>query len=89
MRVRTGVLAVAAACVACCAPLLLPLLAGAGIVTGTAAGGGLLLGLSLKEIVCVGAPNAALTAVVIIDWRERVRAKRAECACPTACSVPQ
>ena len=65
MKKSVATLGVVAACAVCCAPLLLPLLAGAGLVGAGAAGGGLLLGLPPDLVICGGIALAAGLQVAI------------------------
>jgi hypothetical protein len=86
MKKRWIVGVIAAACLGCCAPLLVPLLA-----AGAAAGGaGLLFRPSLDPLVCIGGPLilvvGAAAWIAIRAWRRR--ASRA-CACEGACDVPR
>ena len=85
MKLRWGILGLGAACLACCAPLILPLLASAGLIGATAGGAGLILGLTLDQIVCVVLPAAALGGLAFLWLRRRARAK-ASCACETTCT---
>lgn len=73
------------ACAACCATLLLPMLAGAGFVGLGALGGGLLAGLSLEAMLCVALPLAALAGFAVWSFRRR-RAARTACGCESSCS---
>ena len=73
---------VGVACAACCAPLLAPLLlgaGGAGLAGGAASG---FLGASWGEIACVAifVALAASAAVLLVQARARMR-KPAACAC--------
>lgn len=63
------------ACLACCIPLLLPLV-GAG---GIAGGGGWLAGLGWSEIVCVGLIAAAVVAGLVLVIRRRRKAQAPYC----------
>lgn len=83
MKLRWGFLGLGAACAACCAPLLLPLLAGAGVVSAGALSGAVLFDLTLDQILCYGLPLAGLLALVIVWARHRARARPASCACGT------
>lgn len=87
MRMRTGLLAVGAACAACCAPLLVPVFAGVGLTGAGVAGGALLLGLTLDQVLCFGLPVAALIAGGGLWWFRRVRARRNACRCKARCGV--
>lgn len=86
MKMRTGLLAIGAACAACCVPLLLPLLAGAGLGTA-AAGGALLFGLTLDQLLCFGLPAAILAALVAAWGLKRLRAGPADCGCQDQCAA--
>lgn len=87
MKLRWGVLGIGAACAACCAPLVLPLLAGAGIASAGAVGGSLLFGLTLDQILCVGLPLAGL-GVILLAWSRRLfRPKARQCDCEASCEV--
>ncbi len=83
-----AVLGVGTACTVCCAPLLAPLLFGAGAVgLGTSFGLGQ-LGLSLDQIICAGVAAAAFAGVGFWLWRNQQNAKRAKsCECETACET--
>jgi hypothetical protein len=87
MKKRWIIGAIGAACLACCAPLLVPLLA-VGAAASAAGGAGLLFGLSLDQLVCIGGPlmlvAGAAAWVAIRAWRRR--ASRT-CACDGACDV--
>ena len=87
MKMRTGVLAIGAACAACCVPLLIPMLAGAGLGAATATGGALLFGLTLDQLLCFGLPAGILVALVAVWWLKRPRAERADCGCQGQCAV--
>lgn len=73
------------ACAACCAPLLLPLIAGAGgagLAGATASG---FLGASWGEIACIAIFTALGVGTVVLALRAGARRKRAaECACSAA-----
>jgi len=80
-------LGLGAACAACCAPLLLPLFAGAGAAGARLFAGGRLLGLPLDVLVC-GAILVAIAVGIGLWWMQRRRAaKAAACACETSCVV--
>lgn len=66
-----------AACAACCAPLLLPILGGAGLAGGAAAAGGWLARLKLSDIVCLGVIVALAVALMIWGVRKQQNARRA------------
>lgn len=72
-----------AACAACCAPLLLPLIgvtAGAG-VAGAAASG--MFGRSWAQLACDAVLVALVASAVFLMLRARAQRKRAAvCACP-------
>ena len=85
-------LGLGAACAVCCAPLIAPLLAGAGIAGfGAADVGFSLFGLSWTETACVAAIAAALAALgVFVLVRRRVAGKAVEaCACARAGDAAQ
>lgn len=88
MKLRWGLLGIGAACAACCIPLVLPLLAGVGVLTA-GAGGARLLGLSLEQILCYGVPVAGLAAVGLVWWLRRAKARREACDCQDICAVDQ
>lgn len=73
------------ACAACCAPLLLPLIAGAGgagLAGATASG---FLGASWGEVACIAILAALAFGTVVLALRAGARQKRAaECACSSA-----
>lgn len=76
-------LGVGAACVACCAPLIAPLLFGAGTI-----GVGTSVGLSLDQAICGGIAAAALGGFSYWLWRNQQKAKAARsCGCDTACDA--
>ena len=86
MKKRLAVLGVVGACAVCCAPLLLPVLAGAGLAGAGAAGAGLLAGLPVDAIVCGVLPVMALGGYAV--WaRRRRKAAQAACTCEAACST--
>lgn len=72
-----------AACAACCAPLLLPLLAGAGGagVAGATASG--IFGASWGEIACAAIMAALVGSVIVLALRNNTQRKRegAQCGC--------
>lgn len=75
MKLKT-ILLLGAACAACCAPLLLPLLAGSTVLgLGTATG---LTFASLE----LGLLAAGLAAVAWVVYRYRARKRQKSCACP-------
>jgi hypothetical protein len=63
------------ACLACCVPLLLPML-GAG---GIAGAGGWLVRLGWSEVVCVGLIAAVTAAVLVLVTRRRRKAEAPYC----------
>ena len=69
------------ACLGCCAPLILPLLAGGTL----AAGAGVGLGVSLDQLICIGLP--ALGVLGLGAWWILKRRPKPSCACETACQV--
>jgi hypothetical protein len=70
------------ACAACCAPLLLLMIAGAGLAGATASG---FLGASWGEIACIAIFTALGVGTVVLALRAGARRKRAaECACSAA-----
>ncbi len=86
MKKSVAALGVVAACAACCAPLLLPLLSGAGLVGAGAVGGGVLLGLPADLVICGGIAVAAVAGIFLWARQRRLKAEAA-CACETACST--
>lgn len=84
MKRRLAALGLVGACAVCCAPLLLPLLAGAGLAGAGAAGGGLLAELPVDVIVC-GAVALMVPAALAVWAYQRRRAARAACDCEAAC----
>lgn len=71
-----------AACAACCAPLLLPLLVGAGgaSLAGATASG--FLGASWGEVACIAILAALVVGTAVLALRAGTPRKRAaECAC--------
>jgi hypothetical protein len=87
MNKRLATVGVVAACAACCAPLILPLLSGAGLVGAGLIGGGVLLGVPLDAWICGGIALAVVAGIFL--WaRHRRRAQAAPaCGCQTACST--
>ncbi len=69
------------ACMGCCAPLFLPLVAGGTLFAGTSVG----LGVSLERIICIGLPLLAITGLG--TWWAFKRRPKPPCACETACDV--
>jgi hypothetical protein len=86
MKKRLAALGLVGACAVCCAPLLLPMLAGAGLVGAGAAGGGLLAGIPVDAIVCGALPLMALGGFAVWAYRRR-KAAQAACDCEAACST--
>jgi hypothetical protein len=83
-----GVLGFGAACAVCCAPLLVPLLFGAGTVALGTSFGLNQTGLSLDQIICGGVAAAAIVGGGYWLWRTQQKAKRAQtCACETTCDT--
>jgi hypothetical protein len=81
MKLRWSIFGIGAACAACCAPLVLPLIAGAGITGAGALGGSLLFGFTLDQILCVGLPLAAVGVILAVwSWR-LLRPKAKPCGC--------
>ncbi|MBI5258800.1 MAG: hypothetical protein HY855_20005 [Burkholderiales bacterium] len=74
------------ACAVCCAPLLVPALAGTGLIGAGALGAGLLAGVPLEAIACAALPVLAVAAYAAWVYR-RQKATPAPCACDTACSA--
>lgn len=77
--------ALGVACAACCAPLLLPLLAGAGsaVLVGATASG--VLGASWGEIACTAILAALAVGIAVLAIRAVARRKHVtECACSSA-----
>ncbi len=73
------------ACAACCAPLLLPLFAGAGLAGLAGAGVSGLSGASWGEIACVAVLAALSATAVLLLLRARARRQRvARCDCRPA-----
>ena len=87
MKLRWGFWGRGAACVACCAPLVLPWLAGAGLLGLSAGGAGaVFFRLGLEQILCYGVPVLGLAALLVM-WLRRTIVKRRVCACQTSCDV--
>ncbi|MEQ1617237.1 MAG: hypothetical protein ABL883_02700 [Terricaulis sp.] len=75
------------ACATCCAPLLLPLLVGAGAAGAGVFAGGRLLGLPIDAVAC-GAIFVAIAAGIGLWWARRRRVVSAKtCGCATACDA--
>jgi hypothetical protein len=78
---------VGAACAACCASFIAPLLFGSGSLGLGSAFGLSQLGLSREEALCAGVIVAALGGVGFWAWRNQQEAKRAKaCECETVCT---
>lgn len=86
MKRTLTVAGLVAACAVCCAPLIVPILASAGLVGAGAAGAGFLAGVSLDTIVCGGIAAALATGGLVWAWRKK-RAAPASCDCKTACNT--
>ena len=78
-------LGLGAACAVCCAPLVLPLFAGAGLLGVGASAGGFAFGLTADQAICGGVAVAALAGLVFYVMRERRKMKAASCGCETTC----
>ena len=85
MKKKLAALGLVGACAVCCAPLLLPALAGAGLVGAGTAGGGLLAGIPVDAIACVALPVMAAAGLAVWSYRRRASAA-ASCDCETRCS---
>lgn len=79
MKTRSALLGIGAACAACCAPLLLPLIGGTGVLAAWAS-------VSADTLVC-GAVIAGLGAFGA--WRHFARRKQpaTTCDCADTCSA--
>jgi hypothetical protein len=78
MKSKLPIAGLAIACAACCAPLLIPLLAGTGLMAGIAA-------VSLDALVCGAIAVGALgMAAYWLMVRNRMKAQ-SECGCETSC----
>jgi hypothetical protein len=76
-----------AACAVCCAPLLAPILAGAGVAGIGAAGASFsLFGLGLEETICVAVIAAAITSIGAFLLLRHNAPRRAAETC--GCAVP-
>jgi hypothetical protein len=75
-----------AACAVCCAPLILPVLASAGLVGAGATGAGWMAGVSLDTPLCGGIAAVLATGVLVWMWR-RKKAASARGECPPACNT--
>ena len=76
MKLKLGLAGQALACAACCAPLLVPLLAGTGAVLGIEA-------VSLDAAMCIGIPAIALVGGGV--WLALHKRQRASCECRHSC----
>lgn len=86
MKKRLVALGLVGACAVCCAPLLLPVLAGAGLAGAGAAGGVLLAGIPVDAILCGVLPVLALGGFAVWSYRRR-KAAQAACDCEASCST--
>ena len=86
MKKRWAALGLVGACAVCCASLLLPVLAGAGLAGVGAAGGGLLAGLPVDAIVCGVLPLLGLGGYAVWAYRRR-QAAQASCGCEAVCGT--
>lgn len=87
MKLRWTFLGLGAACAACCAPLILPLLGGAGLL---GVGGAWLAWapkLTIDQLLCVGLPLLALAVAAGVGIRQLARRRKAACGCATQCDV--
>ncbi|WP_340645169.1 hypothetical protein [Phenylobacterium sp.] len=90
MKLRWGFLGIGVACLACCAPLILPVLAGAGLVSlGVGGAGMMLFGLTLDQVLCFGVPALGILALAFLWWRDHSRAKAAQCGCEEVCDAQE
>lgn len=79
-------LGLGAACAACCAPLLAPLLFGAGTAGLGVSFSLSQMGLGVDEIVCGGLAAAFIAGGAYWFWRTQRKAKAAkQCECIAAC----
>jgi len=87
MKLRWTFLGLGAACAACCAPLILPLLGGIGVLGVTGAMAAWASKVTLDQVLCLGAPLAAFA--VAGGWMIiKSRRKNAQtCDCPQACDA--
>ena len=90
MEMKKGLAAagIVAACAACCAPLLLPVLTGVGVAAFGTAGAGALFGLPADVVICGGIAAAALAGIAA--WALQQRRKRVTekaCACESSCKT--
>lgn len=76
MKSKLGFAGLALVCAACCAPLLVPLLAGTGATLGFAA-------VSLDAVLCIGIPALALMGGGV--WLALRKRQRASCECRDSC----
>jgi hypothetical protein len=84
MKLRWTILGLGAACVACCVPLILPLLGGFGL--GGAALSAFAGKVSLDQLICLGLPMAIILVAGLI-WMRRRQHLKSSCACPDRCDV--
>ncbi|MCW7539385.1 hypothetical protein OOT46_16190 [Aquabacterium sp. A7-Y] len=71
MKKPFAVLGVAAACAACCAPLVLPTVSGTGLVGASGLAGGTLFGLPLNIVLCGGMALSLLSGISLWAWLRR------------------
>lgn len=76
MNLKLGFAGLALACAACCAPLLVPLLAGTGVALGFAA-------VSIDAALCIGIPALGLVGGGV--WLALRKRQRASCDCQDSC----
>jgi hypothetical protein len=77
-----GAVGIVAACAACCAPLLLPMLSGVGVAAAGTAGASALFGLPADVVICGGLAAATLTGIGLWSYlQSRKAAAKAACAC--------
>jgi len=76
MNMKLGTAGLALACAACCAPLLVPMLAGTGVALGFAA-------VSLDAALCIGIPALALVGAGV--WFALHKRERVSCECQDTC----
>lgn len=89
MKKALAVLGLAGACAICCAPLLVPVLAGAGLAGAGSVGAGLMAGVSVDAIICGALPLMGLAgyAAYAISAYRRRKAAEAACNCQSVCST--
>lgn len=78
MNSKRGFAGLVLACVACCAPLLVPLLAGTGAALGLAT-------VSLDAALCIGVPALALVSGGV--WLVLRMSNRSSCGCKNNCDT--